>query len=205
VGPAGRAKDKEARSVTYPTPMYELEAGPNLDRMGRGPEVSRVIMASTRPSSTRSAEQAQGPVTTACRRRPSGIRLPRRHHTGLRLRQHPRSSRRVRLVLRHSPNKEKPRRAYHKVMAKKPNPWGLYDMHGNVSEYVIDKYDAAGTSSSPQEPELEGHHRLAGQASTAHDACGSWNDEAEGCRSAARPRSRKGKRQGPQLPRSPHG
>jgi len=92
--------------------------------------------------------------------------------------------------------------AYHKVGQKKPNPWGLYDMHGNVSEWVLDKYV----------PDF--YQQFAGKATKDPLAIGtseypravrggSWDDDPQKLRSAARRGSSKEwKQQDPQIPQS---
>jgi formylglycine-generating enzyme required for sulfatase activity len=92
---------------------------------------------------------------------------------------------------------------YQKVGKKKPNPWGLYDMCGNVTEWVLDQYDpdfykqcaAKGIVSDPWNKATKPYpHSVRG---------GSWDDAAALCRSAARRGSdRTWKMQDPQLPKS---
>ena len=92
---------------------------------------------------------------------------------------------------------------YQKVGKKKPSPWGLYDIYGNVVEWVLDQYDpdyykqCAATSPivDPWEKATKPYpHSVRG---------GSWDDEATMCRSAARRGSdRAWKMQDPQLPKS---
>jgi formylglycine-generating enzyme required for sulfatase activity len=93
---------------------------------------------------------------------------------------------------------------YHKVGLKKPNPWGLYDMHGNVAEWTLDQYNAdfyAQMAKKPQpvfEP-LAPPTKVYGRVVRG----GSWDEEAPQARSAAREFSiLEWKIQDPQIPQS---
>ena len=76
----------------------------------------------------------------------------------------------------------------HDVGKLKPNPWGLYDMYGNVAEWVLDKYSEEGYA------HVEGKKNIT--AATLYVKPdepyplvlrgGSWELEAEYCRSASR-------------------
>ena len=90
---------------------------------------------------------------------------------------------------------------YHKVGTKKPNAWGLHDMHGNVSEWTADQYLAdiygtfKGIVSNPFQYGKDLYPRVA--------RGGSWMDKPEKLRSAHRIASSSDwKFQDPQLPKS---
>ncbi|MGA2177713.1 MAG: SUMF1/EgtB/PvdO family nonheme iron enzyme [Verrucomicrobiota bacterium] len=90
---------------------------------------------------------------------------------------------------------------YQKVGRKKPNPWGLYDIIGNVDEWTLDQYDPEyykqfkETVSEPWNRATKPYpHVVRG---------GSWEDDADKLRSACRRGSSSDwKMQDPQLPKS---
>jgi formylglycine-generating enzyme required for sulfatase activity len=91
---------------------------------------------------------------------------------------------------------------YEKVGTKKPNPWGLHDMHGNVMEWVLDQYLAdgyAGREGKVTENPLAIPTTLYPRVARG----GSWYDPPEELRSARRVSSSEAwKVQDPQLPKS---
>ena len=93
---------------------------------------------------------------------------------------------------------------YQKVGKKKPNAWGLYDMHGNVAEWCLDQYDPAfylrGKDAVVVDPWNKATrpypHVIRG---------GAWGDDlgdATKLRCAARAQSKRSWKTDPQLPPS---
>ena len=92
---------------------------------------------------------------------------------------------------------------YHPVAQKEPNPWGLYDMHGNVAEWTLDQYDPEFYSTLPKDGAAKNPLNIPSTIYPRTVRGGSWDQPLEELRSAARMGSTNDwKMQDPQIPQS---
>lgn len=187
------SQDKFADAVTYPTPMYRLEADPILARMGG--------QLPNRPAVSMSHFAALQYCKWLSKKTGRFYRLPTEAEweyacragttTAYSFGEDPKKLDDHGWHFDNSEYKETGENGYHPVGAKHANAWGLYDMHGNVAEWCFDQYDK------------DWYAKLAakgGIASGAEAICwpegksryprvirgGHYESEAVGCRSAIR-------------------
>jgi formylglycine-generating enzyme required for sulfatase activity len=92
---------------------------------------------------------------------------------------------------------------YQKVGQKKPNPWGLYDMHGNVAEWVLDQNEEGFYQKCADQKLVKNPLAIPTEEYNRVVRGGSWDDKPERLRSASRRFSDEGwKEQDPQEPQS---
>lgn len=199
--------EKLADAVSYPTPIYDIEAGPALQRMGgrdgKRPAVIVSHFAAKQFTKWLSAKTGRF------------YRLP----TEAEWEYAARAGTKTAYFFGDDPKKledyawffdnaelEDGDVGYHEVGKKKPNPFGLYDIYGNVAEIVLDQYDES----------WYGKH--AGKKLTGRDAIrwpdaqyprtvrgGGYESELEECRSASRRRvTVNDNKSDPQVPKSPY-
>ncbi|TWU27857.1 formylglycine-generating enzyme family protein [Bythopirellula polymerisocia] len=93
----------------------------------------------------------------------------------------------------------------HAVGSKQPNAWGLYDMHGNAAEWVLDGYEPE--QYSQLQPNVLANNAIAWPTKLFPRVIrgGSWLSPASDCRSAARQQSQDSEwnLSDPNLPKSP--
>jgi formylglycine-generating enzyme required for sulfatase activity len=77
--------------------------------------------------------------------------------------------------------------ATHPVGRKKPNAWGLHDVHGNVAEWCLDHYQTDAYAAYPRDKLTLAPVLMPTEKRYPHVVRGgSWDDDAVHCRSAAR-------------------
>lgn len=200
-------ENKTADAVTYPTPMYEQDAAPRLERMGgRGDKFPACIMSQF---AAKQYTKWLSMKTGRFYRLPSEAEWEYAARAGAK----------TAYYFGDDPAKLKDYAwfndnsqesdgdvGYHPVMTKKPNSWGLYDMYGNVAEWCIDQYAAdwykqfAGKTTPAEQtihwPKTQYPRVLRG---------GGFASDAVDCRSASRLGSdRSMNEEDPQNPKSPH-
>ena len=91
----------------------------------------------------------------------------------------------------------------HPVGQKKPNPWGLYDIYGNVTEWTLDQYSPDWYAELAAQQDHANPFNKPVRRYPRSVRGGSYDDDPKDCRSASRRESKiTWKQQDPQLPKS---
>jgi formylglycine-generating enzyme required for sulfatase activity len=200
--------DKLADAVTYPTPMYELEAGPIFQRMGRGGKFPAVIMSQ---SAAKEYTKWLSKTTGRFYRLPTEAEWEYACRAGTTTAysygNDPKQLGDYAWYFENSKLKDGDP-GYHEVGTKKPNPWGLYDMHGNVAELVLDQYAKDWyVNLKAKTPPIKAADAVNVPTKQYPRVArgGGYESEPEDCRSARRHELKASVNvQDPQLPKSPH-
>lgn len=134
------AKDQFADGVSFPTPLYAQDAIPIIDRMGRK---GGFPAASMTQLNAKQYTKWLSKVTGHFYRLPTEAEWEYACRAGTTTAfswgDDPDIAGEYGWYFDNS-EMDDGEGGYRKVGQKKPNPWGLYDMHGNVAEWVIDAY-----------------------------------------------------------------
>jgi formylglycine-generating enzyme required for sulfatase activity len=86
-----------------------------------------------------------------------------------------------------SPDDDHPRGTTHKGGSKKPNPFGIHDLYGNVWEWTLDQYDAKAYENCAKNALSIKPVTIPTASKWSHVVRGgSWADKPDRCRSATR-------------------
>ena len=209
--PPAIPENQWADAVSYPTPLYELEAGPILERMGRGPKFPAVIMSQ---HGAKEYTKWLSKKTGRFYRLPTEAEWEYAARAGTTTAYHfgddPAALKDNAWYFDNSPNEKNPTGAYREVGQKTANPWGLYDMHGNVAEWVIDQHDKKWYEKLAEKGGVVNWKDAIRwpDSKTQHPRVirgGGWEQEAKDLRSARRLMSNKNmNKRDPQEPKSPY-
>jgi len=200
-------RDKLADAVTFPTPRYDMEWWPALARMGGdGPGLPAVSMSHY---AARQYTKWLSKLTGRFYRLPTEAEWEYACRAGTETAysfgNDPTKVSHFAWYVDNSVLKDGDT-GYQPVGTKPPNPWGLFDMQGNVAEWCLDQYSA------------DWYKQFAGKTVDAHEAIhwplhryptvirgGGYDSEASDCRSAARQYADKDfNKRDPSVPRSPY-
>ncbi|HEX8914049.1 MAG TPA: formylglycine-generating enzyme family protein [Humisphaera sp.] len=180
--------------VTYPTPIYDIEVGPLLERRG-GQRAGAPAVGMTR-FAARQYTKWLSLKTGHFYRLPTEAEWEYACRAGTTTAYH--FGEDAALLPEHAWFEKNSERqdnetGYHDSGSRRPNAWGLYDMHGNAAEWVLDAYDAdwyaklaAKAGGRPVRWDEAIHWPTTKFPGVARGGC--YDHEAPACRSAARQR-----------------